>query len=362
VTSTSAPQVLVTGFPGALARPLLAQLARGARQTEIFLLVEAERAREAAGRLTALGRLAARCHLLTGDITAMHLGLSGTEYRQLTSGLREIFHLAALCHPAADPGKLWRVNVTGTKNLLDVASDSPRLERFNHVSTCFVSGDRLGIICEDELECGQTFRDPYQQTKFEAERVIARARPAIPITIYRPSIACADPSPGPHPPENFYGRAIREVLRPSVRVASDAPVQVVPPGYVVSALLHLAREPKAKGRTFHLVDPQPWGQARTQSWLASRTLPGRPPPRVPPAAIGNVERLRRFLSPPGATSAGQPLLTFYECGETLELLRKTRIQCPPAPAAAEALRSLVTEAQGAGTEFGVEDALDPGQS
>jgi thioester reductase-like protein len=358
---TGAPsQILVTGFPGALARPLLAQLARSARGSEIFLLVEAGRASEAAGRLAALGRLGARCHLLTGDITAMHLGLSGTEYRQVTAGLRQIFHLAALCHPAADPGRLWRVNVTGTKNLLEVAADSPRLERFNHVSTCFVSGDRLGVICEDELECGQTFRDPYQQTKFEAERLVVRARP-VPSTIFRPSIACADPSPGPHPPENFYGRAIQEVLRPSARPASDAPLQLVPTNYVISALLHLAREPRAKGRTFHLVDPQPWGQNRTRSWLTSRTLPGPSTARSLAAPARNVGRLRRLFAPPGAAAAGQPLLAFYECGDTLDLLRQTKIQCPPAPAAAESLRSLTAEAQGTGSDSGVEDALDPNE-
>jgi thioester reductase-like protein len=360
VTASSPSQILVTGFPGALARPLVAQLARGSRD-EIFLLVEAGRASEAAGRLTALGRLGARCHLLTGDITAMHLGLSGTEYREVTRGLREIFHLAAMCHPAADPGKLWRVNVTGTKNLLEVAADSPRLERFNHVSTCFVSGDRVGVICEDELECGQNFRDPYQQTKFEAERLVVRSRPEVPSTIYRPSIACADPSPGPHPPENFYGRAIREALRPPARTSSDAPLQLVPPSYVVAALLHLAREPRAKGRTFHLVDPQPWGQRRTRSWLASRALPAPAAPRPPPRAMGNVQRLRQFFSPPGSAAAGEPLLAFYECGDTLELLRKTKIQCPPAPAAAEALRALTADAQRSGTDWGVEDALDPGE-
>jgi thioester reductase-like protein len=352
----------LTGFPGALARPLLAQLVRTNRESEIDVLVEGDRSAEAAGRIAALGRLGGRCHLLTGDIAAMHLGLSGAEYRLLAGNLREIFHLAALCSPSADPGKLWRSNVTGTKNILELAADAPSLERLSHVSTCFVSGDRLGVVCEDELECGQVFRDPYQQTKFEAERLVVRSGPEIPSTIFRPSIACADPSPGPHPAENFYASAIAELLRPSPRHASDAPVQIVPPSYVVSALLHLAREPRARGHTFHLVDPQPWGLNRTRSWLASRTLPN-PPSRSTagalPPPIRSVERLKRLLSVQAAAAAGQPLQTFYGCSATLELLRGTKIHCPPAPAAAEALQGLGAEGLGEGSDSGADDPLDP---
>ena len=35
------------------------------------------------------------------------------------------------------------------------------------------------------------------------------------------------------------------------------PFNVVPVDYVVRAILHLSRDPRAVGRTFHLVDPNP---------------------------------------------------------------------------------------------------------
>ncbi len=86
----------------------------------------------------------------------MHLGLSGEEYQQLCDTVTDIFHLAAISYLGVPKDIAWRVNVDGTRNVLELARDCEKLRRLNHFSTCYVSGDRVGVIAEDELDAGQT--------------------------------------------------------------------------------------------------------------------------------------------------------------------------------------------------------------
>jgi nucleoside-diphosphate-sugar epimerase len=56
-----------------------------------------------------------------------------------------------------------------------------------------------------------------------------------------------------------------------------APLNVVPVDFVVRSVVHLASDPRAKGRTFHLVDESPMSVARVYELVAERAnrrLPG----------------------------------------------------------------------------------------
>src|SRR5207248_519114 len=129
----------------------------------------------------------AKIELLTGDIVDMHLGLSGEEYQTLCDEVTDIFHLAAISYLGVPKETAWRVNVDGTRNVIELAHDCSKLRKLNHFSTCYVSGDRLGVIAEDELEVGQTFRNAYEETKYQAERLMQKAAGSLPVIIYRPS-------------------------------------------------------------------------------------------------------------------------------------------------------------------------------
>ena len=50
-----------------------------------------------------------------------------------------------------------------------------RLDRFVHFSSAYVSGDRTGVILEEELEEGQSFRNVYEGSKYKAEVLVRRA-------------------------------------------------------------------------------------------------------------------------------------------------------------------------------------------
>ena len=78
--------------------------------------------------------------------------------------------------------------------MLETARACPKLQRLVHFSTCYVSGDRVGVVAEDELDAGQSFRNAYEETKYQAEKLVQKAKGQLPITIIRPSSARARPS------------------------------------------------------------------------------------------------------------------------------------------------------------------------
>src|SRR5512141_1852195 len=183
---------LVTGYPGFIGKRLVRRLVEEARggPGRLVLLVQAKHSRAAREDLATLG--AERVEVVEGDVEQMHLGLSGVEFKALAREVTDVWHLAARSQLAASRDELRRVNVEGTRNVLDLAAAARRLRRLNHFSTAYVSGDRVGVILEDELAVGQRFHNPYEETKYQAELLVRRAQSALPATIVRPSIVVGD--------------------------------------------------------------------------------------------------------------------------------------------------------------------------
>ena len=90
-----------------------------------------------------------------------------------------------------------RINVDGTRNVLDFAQEARNLRRLHYVSTCYVSGRTAGVFTEHDLEKGQSFNNYYEETKYLAEvEVQQRMRAGLPTTIYRPAIVVGDSRTG----------------------------------------------------------------------------------------------------------------------------------------------------------------------
>lgn len=341
---------LMTGFPGFVGKRLLRRIAEDEPQARIRLLVEQGRHRDAELELETAGLDRGRIEILVGDVGHLHLGLSGGEYRQLTEEVSQIFHLAESTDLTAARDQLSRVNVDGTRNMLELAHDCRKLSRFNHLSTAGVSGDRLGVICEDELEAGQGFRNAYESTKYEAERWVQRASASLPVTVYRPGSVVGDSQTGEI--ERFdgpYSLGLLVAFTPAslplpLPGEGGAPFNVVPVDFVVQAIWALARNPKAVGRTFHLVDPAPLSARRAYELVAKKS--DRRPPRfqLPERATHAVLRLpfwEKLARSQRAALQSLNHLAFYNCAGALELLEAEGIRCPPLPSYLDALLSFV---------------------
>ncbi len=361
--------ILITGYPGYIGKRLAARIAANERRSDIYLLVQPKFLRDARRYAAALpqGR-GNRLHLLSGDILDMHLGLSGTEYREMVGRLTQIFHLAAISWLGMDNATITRVNVEGTRNLLELARDAQRLQRLNHFSTCFVAGDRQGVVAEDELDRGQRFRNAYEESKYQAEKLVQAAAASLPITIYRPSVVIGDSQTGEIDRfEGPYYLAIQLAVSPlhvpvPLPPNADAPLHVVPVDFVVEATYALSRNPRAIGKTFHLVDPSPMSIRRMYELLAERTQRRVRRLAVPArsTALLRIPGLERLLRPQRTALEYGNQMVFYRCANTLELLEGTGIRCPPPSAYLDTLIRFVRETARRRRDERVEDALDRG--
>jgi thioester reductase-like protein len=236
--------VLLTGATGFVGKEILDRLlSRGRR---VYALVRAENDDAAAQRLSRHANLTP----VAGDIERPGLGLEP----DLTEDITTVIHCAASVSFDLSLEDSRRVNVEGTRNVLDVARRCPRLERLSYLSTAYVAGEPDGLFREDQLDVGQRFRNPYEQSKFEAERMIRERGAALPLQILRPSIVVGDSRTGRTAAFNvLYGplKAFARGKVPAIPARRSSPVDIVPVDYVADRTVELAT--RGPDGTFHLV-------------------------------------------------------------------------------------------------------------
>ena len=323
---------LVTGFPAFTARRLIAKMIEREPETKLYVLARDKFAADAA-RL-----VGGRAEILVGDVCDMDLGLSSAEYRALTRELTRIHHLAGIYFMGVDDDTARRVNVGGTRTVLDLARDIGRLERLVHWSTAMVSGDRDGTVYEEDLDTGQRFHNGYERTKYEAERMVRQAMRQMPITVIRPSIIVGDSTTGEIDKLDgpYYLMVLIATNASKMRLPlfgrGDAPLNLVPIDYVIDAAWQVARDDDSAGKTFHIVDPQPLTARAVFDGVAEHAQTEKPRGHIPrPLA-------RAVFRTPGLARLGRGPLAFldqldrivhYDQTNTARSLAGTRITCPP---------------------------------
>jgi thioester reductase-like protein len=257
--------ILFTGFPGFIGMRLLPRILERQPDARIACLVQEKFMGAAKAAVEALEekhpRARDRIGLVTGDITEAGLGISATRARELRRGLRQAWHLAAVYDLAVARDVGRRINVEGTKNVLDFVSDAPHFERLQYVSTAYVSGTARGTFRETDLDVGQGFKNNYEETKFQAEVEVVRSK--LPATVYRPGIVVGDSKTGETAKFDgpyFVLRVMERLPSPGafVRIGLGfGTVNIVPVDFVVESMVALGASFAGRGRTYHLCDPQP---------------------------------------------------------------------------------------------------------
>jgi thioester reductase-like protein len=192
-----------------------------------------------------------------GDVTSAGLGVAGG-LDWLAEQVSEIVHGAASVSFELEPQLARAINVDGTRRVLEFAERCHAhgsLRRVSYISTAYVAGDHAGCFSEDDLDVGQRFRNTYEQSKFEAECLIARSHGHLPITIFRPSIIVGERESGWTASFNVLYWPLRAFARgtyPALPAHGDAPVDVVPVDYVADAMFALSQTREAVGARFHL--------------------------------------------------------------------------------------------------------------
>ena len=290
-----------------------------------------------------------RLEVLEGDISKPQLGVHEERLRSIVNGIDETWHCAAsLSFTQEDRDEIFRMNVGGTRHLLDVVAQT-RGRRLQHVSTAYVAGDRDTAL-ESEVDVGQRFRNAYEESKCQAELLVGKAHASgdVVATIHRPSIVIGDSRSGRA--THFHGvyAFIRGLWTSLERLRRKQPgtgpvylplrvlgketttLNFVPIDYVVNGMVHIGRLRNSAGGTYHLTNPYP---TENRVWL----------PNI--CRLLGVEGIRfvdesSFAEEPMTKleSLFQKQMAFYymylqgeprfDCSRTLDALNGTGIECP----------------------------------
>jgi thioester reductase-like protein len=386
----SHPKVIfLTGATGFLGSHLTARLLLEGR--EVKVLARSSKDLCAKDRVEAALRDVGVKHfenltVIEGDISLPGLGLNDRVRHEIALSVEEVWHCAAsLSFQEENRADIFQMNVDGTRQVLDLVKMVPT-HRLHHVSTAYIAGNRSDVALENEIDVGQTFRNPYEESKCRAELIISEAHRAGAVTasIYRPSIVIGDSKSGRV--THFHGvyafiRGLWTALERMRRRASytrsasareaqarqgaapgearslnsrsasatalslnkgpvHLPLRVlgsenqtlnfVPIDYVVDAMYEISRRGDSVGKTYHLSNPIP---TENSFWL----------PNI--CRVLGVEGIRlvsesSFMKTPmtKVEALFQKQMTFYyqylqgeprfDCLRTREALKNTGIQCP----------------------------------
>lgn len=347
------PRILVTGATGLVGRALLCEILQNSAAT-VTALVRAEDEAHAARRCGEMlaelfgpdgaRALAARVTAMPGDLEKPLLGLDRPRWQWLAENVTHICHSAASVRfdlPLADAR---RVNVEGTRSVLELAraaQSQGRLERFGYVSTAFVAGRHRRTFGEDELDVGQRFRNTYERSKFEAEQILRSAMADVPITVVRPSIVMGHSVTGETTAFNVLYVPVRLYASGRYRhlpTSSTLPIDVVPVDFVARLIHEAVVRGGRPGFTYAAAAGHGATTAGEVASMASSVFDREPPvfvrPRLAPWVLTALARLPSGRARSRKRAALLPYLPYmlrgsrFDTSNADELLRPLGLRAP----------------------------------
>ncbi|MFM2096210.1 MAG: hypothetical protein RIS70_3334 [Planctomycetota bacterium] len=250
--------LLLEGHPLALLIRPTSKLSVADRAEEILQFWESQ-----------LGRPLSRPVLLDGDVCREGLGLAHDDRCWVERHCGSLIHNAAsLTFNGADrAGEPWRTNLDGTRHVLEFCRTAG-IRDLHYVSTAYVAGTRSGVIYETELDCGQSFRNEYEQSKCLAEKEVRAASFLDQLTVYRPAVIAGDSRTGYTSTYHglcMYLQLISVINRNTepdehgvrhtdirLNMTGDEPRNIVPVDWVSEVIATIFGNPAFHGQTYHL--------------------------------------------------------------------------------------------------------------
>lgn len=317
--------ILITGATGFLGREIVFHELMVEPTARLTLLIRGKSEDDARARGDALlesgltgDALAAarqRVTVVRADLEQERFGLDEAAYARLAGEVTHVIHGAASVSFTLPLEEARAINVDGTRRVLDLARAANA--RTDYIGTAYVAGERDGLALESELDVGQTFRNTYEQTKMEAEKLVRERCAVQPIAIFRPSIIVGDSTTGRtssfkvlYWPLKAFARGFAVV----VPGREETRVDIVPSDYVVRAIGHIRKDPASIGRTYHLAA----GPERSSSLGELTTL------------ASEFFHVRRpwFVSPSKFIRYVRPLIDRFAFGKTRHVLLTARVYTP----------------------------------
>jgi thioester reductase-like protein len=170
----------------------------------------------------------ARVEVYSGDVGEPNCGLDRAAFDRLSAETTRVIHSAATVRFDHSLDEARRINVEGTRRVLDFAAGARSLRSLAYVGTAYVAGERADLVRENELAPG---------------------------LILRPSIIVGDSRTGAtssfkmmYWPLKIYARRLWR----TVPGYPDAVLDIVPVDFVAAAVARLAFDDAALGSAVHL--------------------------------------------------------------------------------------------------------------
>jgi len=225
---------LITGATGFIGGRLAERLAREGHTVRCLV-----RASSDTSRLDELD-----VQLAVGDLT------DADSLARAVHGAHHVLHCGALVSDWATVEEIARINVAGTRNLLEAAAGASA-RRFVHFSTTDVYGHPDGAAI-DESHTATRFRNWYAQTKLDAEAAVRRVAEthALETVILRPA--------------SVYGPGSKDVIGEIARAIQGRHMLLVDRGRPIAGLCYVEnlidaavlalRHEAAPGNAFNVTD------------------------------------------------------------------------------------------------------------
>jgi len=249
--------IFVTGATGFLGVQLVRELLESQPHATLALLIRDRPGQTGQQRADSIVPAAerSRVQVHSGDVSQPNCGLALPDYQRLCSEATRVIHSAATVRFDHSLDEARRINVEGTRRMLDLAAGARQLRSFAYVGTAYVAGERADLVRESELSVGQGYRNTYEQTKAEAEALVRSRLGSLPGVILRPSIIVGDSRTGVtssfkmmYWPLKIYARRLWR----TVPGFPDAVLDIVPVDFVAASVARLLFDEAALGSTVHL--------------------------------------------------------------------------------------------------------------
>lgn len=274
----------VTGGTGFLGSFLIAHLLRQGCRVVVALV----RGPDPLGRLLGVLRevsegalrtphLTGRLHVVEGDVRLPGFGLTPQVQGELARQVEELWHCAtSFKFQERDREEVTAQNVQGARHLLDFACrcNAGKTAPVFYVSTVCAAPVTGGIAREELSPAGAPFRNLYEWSKQEAERLVSAFRQThhLPAMILRPSIIIGDSRTGKAVRFTAYygvfralyllarnlevnlGSAFDRNLRLRILARPDLHLNLAPIDFVVKALWQVSRAAEQGQFIYHIAN------------------------------------------------------------------------------------------------------------
>jgi thioester reductase-like protein len=352
--STHPKSVFLTGATGLLGAHLLAELLKKTT-ADIYCLTRSNDLEAAKQRLKnhlqfyALWEetLSSRIIPVVGDLSKPLLGISEQQFSELASQVDVIYHNGALVNFVYPYSTLKKANVSGTQEILKLAS-MVQTKPVHFVSSLAVFFSKTYSQAEwitetDVPVVDSSFKGGYKQSKWVAEKLVMMAQErGLPATIYRPGRILGDSK---HGITGNTDDVLCTLLKACIQLekypaASQTKINITPADYVAQAIVYLSQQENSFGKGFHFFNPQPifwsdlFNEIRSlgysveeidyEQWLGEfeHYIKNHPDEKSYPFLL-------RFLNSPGNIFSKRPP---FDTRQTTEGLAESSIVCPPVDA------------------------------